>query len=76
MRKSSMTVQELPGDAAYRPTPPPAWQPRTDPGPCSRTRSRTASSAPTRPPRSTRSCCCGSTRSSYAAAATTPRPPR
>ncbi|MEU1276883.1 pyruvate dehydrogenase (acetyl-transferring) E1 component subunit alpha [Streptomyces sp. NPDC005805] len=27
-----MTVQELPGDAAaYRPTPPPAWQPRTDP---------------------------------------------
>ncbi|MET9108583.1 pyruvate dehydrogenase (acetyl-transferring) E1 component subunit alpha [Streptomyces zhihengii] len=28
-----MTVQELPGDAAYRPTPPPAWQPRTDPGP-------------------------------------------
>ncbi|MFP1625944.1 pyruvate dehydrogenase (acetyl-transferring) E1 component subunit alpha [Streptomyces sp. 5K101] len=29
-----MTVQELPGDAAaYRPTPPPAWQPRTDPAP-------------------------------------------
>ncbi|MEU0392552.1 pyruvate dehydrogenase (acetyl-transferring) E1 component subunit alpha [Streptomyces sp. NPDC006208] len=29
-----MTVQELPGAAAaYRPTPPPAWQPRTDPAP-------------------------------------------
>ncbi|UYQ66582.1 pyruvate dehydrogenase (acetyl-transferring) E1 component subunit alpha [Streptomyces peucetius] len=30
-----MTVQELPGSAAaaYRPTPPPAWQPRTDPTP-------------------------------------------
>ncbi|MFI2370273.1 pyruvate dehydrogenase (acetyl-transferring) E1 component subunit alpha [Streptomyces sp. NPDC018833] len=29
-----MTVQELPGDAAaYRPTPPPAWQHRTDPAP-------------------------------------------
>ncbi|MFF3288674.1 pyruvate dehydrogenase (acetyl-transferring) E1 component subunit alpha [Streptomyces sp. NPDC003023] len=30
-----MTVQELPGSAAaaYRPTPPPAWQPRTDPAP-------------------------------------------
>ncbi|MFF3689262.1 pyruvate dehydrogenase (acetyl-transferring) E1 component subunit alpha [Streptomyces sp. NPDC002187] len=29
-----MTVQELPGAAAaYRPTPPPAWQPRIDPAP-------------------------------------------
>lgn len=29
-----MTVQELPGAAAvYRPTPPPAWKPRTDPAP-------------------------------------------
>ncbi|MFI6285749.1 pyruvate dehydrogenase (acetyl-transferring) E1 component subunit alpha [Streptomyces sp. NPDC051018] len=28
-----MTVQELPGAVAYRPTPPPAWQPRTDPAP-------------------------------------------
>ncbi|MCX4584031.1 pyruvate dehydrogenase (acetyl-transferring) E1 component subunit alpha [Streptomyces sp. NBC_01481] len=29
-----MTVQELPGGAAaYRPTPPPAWKPRTDPAP-------------------------------------------
>lgn len=28
-----MTVQELPGAAAYRPTPPPAWRPRTDPAP-------------------------------------------
>ncbi|GHB57432.1 pyruvate dehydrogenase E1 component subunit alpha [Streptomyces xanthochromogenes] len=28
-----MTVQELPGAAAYRPTPPPAWRPRTDPTP-------------------------------------------
>ncbi|MFJ2474389.1 pyruvate dehydrogenase (acetyl-transferring) E1 component subunit alpha [Streptomyces sp. NPDC087659] len=27
-----MTVQERPG-AAYRPTPPPAWKPRTDPAP-------------------------------------------
>ncbi|GAA3373381.1 pyruvate dehydrogenase (acetyl-transferring) E1 component subunit alpha [Streptomyces sannanensis] len=27
-----MTVQELPG-AAYRPTPPPEWRPRTDPAP-------------------------------------------
>ncbi|WP_455358478.1 pyruvate dehydrogenase (acetyl-transferring) E1 component subunit alpha [Streptomyces sp. SYSU K21746] len=27
-----MTVQELPG-ASYRPTPPPAWRPRTDPAP-------------------------------------------
>lgn len=33
MRKSSMTVQELPGAVAYRPTPPPAWKPRTDPAP-------------------------------------------
>ncbi|QDY77871.1 pyruvate dehydrogenase (acetyl-transferring) E1 component subunit alpha [Streptomyces qinzhouensis] len=34
MRKSSSTtVQELPGSAAYRPTPPPAWRPRTDPAP-------------------------------------------
>jgi 2-oxoisovalerate dehydrogenase E1 component alpha subunit len=33
LRKSSMTVQELPGAAAYRPTPPPAWKPRTDPAP-------------------------------------------
>ncbi|MDH2391018.1 pyruvate dehydrogenase (acetyl-transferring) E1 component subunit alpha [Streptomyces sp. HNM0663] len=28
-----MSVQELPGATAYRPTPPPAWQPRTDPAP-------------------------------------------
>ncbi|WP_329027642.1 pyruvate dehydrogenase (acetyl-transferring) E1 component subunit alpha [Streptomyces sp. NBC_00690] len=28
-----MTVQELPGAAAYRPTPPPAWKPRIDPAP-------------------------------------------
>ncbi|OKK02461.1 pyruvate dehydrogenase [Streptomyces sp. CB03234] len=28
-----MTVQELPGAAPYRPTPPPAWKPRTDPAP-------------------------------------------
>ncbi|WP_371653639.1 MULTISPECIES: pyruvate dehydrogenase (acetyl-transferring) E1 component subunit alpha [unclassified Streptomyces] len=29
-----MTVQELPGaGAAYRPAPPPAWRPRTDPAP-------------------------------------------
>lgn len=28
-----MTVQELPGAAAYRPTPPPAWMPLTDPAP-------------------------------------------
>jgi 2-oxoisovalerate dehydrogenase E1 component subunit alpha len=33
LRKSSMTVQELPGATAYRPTPPPAWKPRTDPAP-------------------------------------------
>lgn len=28
-----MTVQELPGAAAYRPAPPPAWKPLTDPAP-------------------------------------------
>ncbi|MCM2388884.1 pyruvate dehydrogenase (acetyl-transferring) E1 component subunit alpha [Streptomyces albipurpureus] len=28
-----MTVQELPGAVAYRPTPPPAWKPRIDPTP-------------------------------------------
>ncbi|MEU6056713.1 pyruvate dehydrogenase (acetyl-transferring) E1 component subunit alpha [Streptomyces sp. NPDC047097] len=28
-----MTVQELPGAAAYRPAPPPEWKPRTDPAP-------------------------------------------
>ncbi|PVC92374.1 pyruvate dehydrogenase (acetyl-transferring) E1 component subunit alpha [Streptomyces sp. CS090A] len=28
-----MTVQELPGAATYRPTPPPAWKPITDPAP-------------------------------------------
>lgn len=28
-----MTVQELPGAAAYHPTPPPAWKPLTDPAP-------------------------------------------
>ncbi|MFV0128838.1 pyruvate dehydrogenase (acetyl-transferring) E1 component subunit alpha [Streptomyces sp. HMX112] len=28
-----MTVQELPGAAPYRPTPPPAWKPRTDAAP-------------------------------------------
>ncbi|KDQ68299.1 pyruvate dehydrogenase (acetyl-transferring) E1 component subunit alpha [Streptomyces halstedii] len=28
-----MTVQELAGAAAYRPTPPPAWKPLTDPAP-------------------------------------------
>ncbi|MBT2524317.1 pyruvate dehydrogenase (acetyl-transferring) E1 component subunit alpha [Streptomyces flavidovirens] len=39
MKKSTMTVrpaepvQDLPGAAAYRPTPPPAWKPRTDPAP-------------------------------------------
>lgn len=32
MKKSSMTVEERP-EAAYRPTPPPAWKPRTDPAP-------------------------------------------
>ncbi|MFD5029626.1 pyruvate dehydrogenase (acetyl-transferring) E1 component subunit alpha [Streptomyces sp. NPDC058220] len=32
MKKSSTSVQELPG-GAYRPTQPPAWQPRTDPAP-------------------------------------------
>ncbi|WP_037647296.1 pyruvate dehydrogenase (acetyl-transferring) E1 component subunit alpha [Streptomyces flavidovirens] len=39
MKKSTMTVrpaepvQDLPGAAAYRPTPPPAWKPRTGPAP-------------------------------------------
>ncbi|MBT2490599.1 pyruvate dehydrogenase (acetyl-transferring) E1 component subunit alpha [Streptomyces sp. ISL-96] len=36
MKKSTLTaqpVQDLPGAAAYRPTPPPAWRPRTDPAP-------------------------------------------
>ncbi|MFJ1595766.1 pyruvate dehydrogenase (acetyl-transferring) E1 component subunit alpha [Streptomyces sp. NPDC088261] len=33
MKKSSTSVQELPGAAVRRPTPPPAWQPRTDPAP-------------------------------------------
>ncbi|QXE35752.1 pyruvate dehydrogenase (acetyl-transferring) E1 component subunit alpha [Streptomyces sp. GMY02] len=33
MKKSSTSVQELPGAAANRPVPPPAWQPRTDPAP-------------------------------------------
>ncbi|MFD5098836.1 pyruvate dehydrogenase (acetyl-transferring) E1 component subunit alpha [Streptomyces albidochromogenes] len=39
MKKSTMTVrpvepaQDLPGAAAYRPAPPPAWKPRTDPAP-------------------------------------------
>lgn len=28
-----MTVQELPGAVAYRPTPPPEWKPRVDPTP-------------------------------------------
>ncbi|MFJ2739617.1 pyruvate dehydrogenase (acetyl-transferring) E1 component subunit alpha [Streptomyces sp. NPDC087440] len=28
-----MTIQEMPGSTAYRPSPPPAWQPRTDPAP-------------------------------------------
>ncbi|MEU9607587.1 pyruvate dehydrogenase (acetyl-transferring) E1 component subunit alpha [Streptomyces sp. NPDC048057] len=28
-----MTVQELPDSPAYRPTPPPAWKPQTDPAP-------------------------------------------
>ncbi|WP_328720529.1 pyruvate dehydrogenase (acetyl-transferring) E1 component subunit alpha [Streptomyces sp. NBC_00247] len=28
-----MTVQELPGAAGYRPVPPPAWKPLTDPAP-------------------------------------------
>ncbi|MDX3850395.1 pyruvate dehydrogenase (acetyl-transferring) E1 component subunit alpha [Streptomyces sp. AK02-01A] len=32
MKKSSTSVQEPPG-AAHRSTPPPAWQPRTDPAP-------------------------------------------
>ena len=34
MQQRSSTVQEPPAaTAAYRPTPPPAWKPRTDPGP-------------------------------------------
>jgi 2-oxoisovalerate dehydrogenase E1 component alpha subunit len=33
VKKSSTSVQELPGAAVRRPTPPPAWQPRTDPAP-------------------------------------------
>lgn len=34
MQQRSSTVQEPPGAAhAHRPTPPPAWQPRTDPAP-------------------------------------------
>ncbi|MFG3347698.1 pyruvate dehydrogenase (acetyl-transferring) E1 component subunit alpha [Streptomyces sp. NPDC048018] len=34
LQQRSSTVQEPPGAArAYRPTPPPAWQPRTDPTP-------------------------------------------
>ncbi len=35
MQQRSSTVQEPPGAArdAYRPTPPPAWRPRTDPAP-------------------------------------------
>ncbi|MGR8009432.1 pyruvate dehydrogenase (acetyl-transferring) E1 component subunit alpha [Streptomyces hypolithicus] len=33
MKKSMTAVQELPGAADYRPTPPPAWKPRTDPAP-------------------------------------------
>ncbi|MFE0735319.1 pyruvate dehydrogenase (acetyl-transferring) E1 component subunit alpha [Streptomyces sp. NPDC058855] len=34
LQQRSSTVQEPPGDtAAHRPTPPPAWQPRTDPAP-------------------------------------------
>ncbi|CAM5474994.1 pyruvate dehydrogenase E1 component subunit alpha [Streptomyces narbonensis] len=34
MQQRSSTVQEPPGAVpAYRPTPPPAWQPRTDPAP-------------------------------------------
>ncbi|MFD3518192.1 pyruvate dehydrogenase (acetyl-transferring) E1 component subunit alpha [Streptomyces sp. NPDC058657] len=28
-----MTIQEMPGSTAYRPSPPPAWKPRTDPAP-------------------------------------------
>ncbi|MCX5200126.1 pyruvate dehydrogenase (acetyl-transferring) E1 component subunit alpha [Streptomyces sp. NBC_00237] len=28
-----MTIQEMPGSTAYRPSPAPAWQPRTDPAP-------------------------------------------
>ncbi|MER5883946.1 pyruvate dehydrogenase (acetyl-transferring) E1 component subunit alpha [Streptomyces sp. NPDC001941] len=33
LKQSSTTVQELPGAAPYRPTPPPEWKPRTDPAP-------------------------------------------
>ncbi|MEW1723652.1 pyruvate dehydrogenase (acetyl-transferring) E1 component subunit alpha [Streptomyces sp. NPDC093109] len=33
MKKSSTSVQEPPAAAAHRPTPPPAWRPRTDPAP-------------------------------------------
>ncbi|TXL91672.1 pyruvate dehydrogenase (acetyl-transferring) E1 component subunit alpha [Streptomyces sp. IB2014 016-6] len=33
MKKSSTTVQEPPGAVVHRSTPPPAWQPRTDPAP-------------------------------------------
>ncbi|WP_051764740.1 pyruvate dehydrogenase (acetyl-transferring) E1 component subunit alpha [Streptomyces sp. NRRL F-5135] len=33
MKKSSTPVQEPPGTDAHRPTPPPAWRPRTDPAP-------------------------------------------
>ncbi|MFF0480449.1 pyruvate dehydrogenase (acetyl-transferring) E1 component subunit alpha [Streptomyces sp. NPDC004435] len=33
MQQRSSTVQEPLADSAYRPTPPPAWQPRTDPAP-------------------------------------------
>lgn len=52
-----MTVQELPGAAAYRPTPPPAWKPITDPAPLLPDRSPTGCSARTRLPTSTPSCC-------------------
>ncbi|MFF5567613.1 pyruvate dehydrogenase (acetyl-transferring) E1 component subunit alpha [Streptomyces sp. NPDC012623] len=33
MKKSSTSVQEPPAAAAHRPTPAPAWRPRTDPAP-------------------------------------------
>ncbi|MCL7379459.1 pyruvate dehydrogenase (acetyl-transferring) E1 component subunit alpha [Streptomyces sp. 35G-GA-8] len=33
MKKSSTSVQELPGAAGHLPHPPPAWRPRTDPAP-------------------------------------------
>ena len=33
MQQRSSTVQAPPAAVAYRPTPPPAWQPRTDPAP-------------------------------------------